>query len=59
MPTITSWRTITKKYDGMACERVRAVTEEDGEVFDVSLAKTVVKLEDGTEVIVTNSEIAG
>ncbi|HEX2653572.1 MAG TPA: hypothetical protein VHN11_07975 [Xanthobacteraceae bacterium] len=56
---ICSVRTQTAKYDGQACERVRAVTEEDGEAFNPAIAKTVVKLEDGSEAIVLNDEIKG
>lgn len=58
MSTIQSTRPNTRAYHGEKCTRVRAVTEEDGEAFDVGIAKTVVKLDDGTEVIVHNHEIA-
>lgn len=57
MPVIISSRHNTKAFDGKSCELVRSVTSEDGEAFDVALAKTVVKLEDGNEVIVANIEL--
>ncbi|MES2671634.1 MAG: hypothetical protein V4673_14620 [Pseudomonadota bacterium] len=58
MPTINSSRPITKPLHGKICEPVRSVTPElDGEMFDVSLAKTVVKLDDGSETIVANIEL--
>jgi len=56
---IKSTREQTAPHDGKACERVRAVTLDDGEAWDKNLAKTVVRLEDGTEVIVINDEIRG
>jgi hypothetical protein len=57
MPTIISSRRQTRPHDGKLCDLVRSVTEEDGEAFDTALAKTVVKLEDGCQVIVANIEL--
>lgn len=57
MPTILSSRPQTKPHDGKACDLVRSVTTDDGEAFDVALAKSVVKLADGTEVTVANIEL--
>jgi hypothetical protein len=58
MPTIQSTRPQTKQYDGMACTLVRSITVADGEAFDVTLAKMVVLLEDGTtNVTVANIEL--
>jgi hypothetical protein len=58
MPTIISNRPQTKPHDGKTCTVVRSVTHDlDGEAFDVGIAKSVVKLEDGTEIVVTNIEL--
>jgi hypothetical protein len=57
MATIMSSRVNTKPHDGKSCTPLRSITAEDGEAFDVLLAKTVVKLDDGTEVIVANIEL--
>jgi hypothetical protein len=57
MPTIISSRRNTKAHDGKACEVIRSVHEGDGEAFDTALAKSVVKLDDNTEVIVANIEL--
>jgi hypothetical protein len=57
VPTIISSRPQTKPHDGKICEPVRSITAADGEAFDVALAKTVVKLADGTEVVVANIEL--
>jgi hypothetical protein len=58
MPTITSNRIQTKDHDGKHCEVERSITHElDGEAFDVAMAKSVVKLDDGTEVTVQNIEL--
>ena len=57
MPTIVSNRPNTKPHDGKICAPLRSVTIDDGEAFDVTIAKTVVQLEDGTQVIVQNIEL--
>lgn len=57
MPTIMSKRTQTEPHDGKACTLVRSITPEDGEAFDVMMAKSVVALDDGAEVIVQNIEL--
>ena len=58
MPTIMSSRIQTKEHDGKTCEVERSVTHElDGETFDQALAKTVVTLDDGTEIVVANIEL--
>lgn len=58
MPTIVSTRPQTKANDGKTCEVLRSITEDDGEAFDVMIAKSVVKLDDGgTEVTVLNIEL--
>lgn len=56
-PTIVSMRPNTKAHDGARCTPVRSVVPEDGEAFDVAIAKTVVVLDDGKEVIVWNIEL--
>jgi hypothetical protein len=58
MPTINSLRPQTKPHHGKSCQLKRSVTLDDGEAFDVALAKTVVQLEDtDTEIIVANIEL--
>jgi len=58
MPTIVSSRPQTKPHDGKTCIVLRSITETDGEAFDLTLAKSVVKLDaDGTEVTVANIEL--
>jgi hypothetical protein len=61
MPTIRGNGVDTREkivpHVGKTCERVRAVTPED-DLFDKKAAKTVVKLEDGTELTLFNDEIA-
>jgi hypothetical protein len=58
MPTIVSSRAQTKAHDGKNCEVMRSLTpEEDGEAFDMMLAKSIVKLDDGSEVTVANIEL--
>jgi hypothetical protein len=47
----------TKEHDGKPCTRVRAVTIEDGEAFDVARGKTVVRLDDDREIVVWNTEL--
>lgn len=37
--------------------RVRSITEEDGALFDKKLAKTLVRLPDGTDIICWNTEL--
>ncbi len=44
-------------HDGKTCEVLRSVTAEDADTFDVALAKSVVKLDDGSEIIVANIEL--
>jgi cytochrome c556 len=44
------------KHVGKSCERVRAVVPDD-DAWDAKAAKTVVKLEDGSEVVLFNDEI--
>ena len=56
---IASMREQTAKHHGKRCTVVRSVTPEDGEAFDRNVAKSVVKLEDGTQVYVVNDEIRG
>ena len=56
---IVSVRATTARHTGKACTPVRAVTVDDGEAFDPNVAKTVVKLDDGTEVVCLNDEIRG
>lgn len=58
MPTIISNRVNTKQHDGKTCEVVRSITHElDGETFDTAIAKSVVKLDDGTDIVVQNIEL--
>jgi hypothetical protein len=57
MPTIISQRPQTKPHDGKSCEVLRSITADDGEAFDVALAKSVVKLADETQVTVANIEL--
>lgn len=44
-------------HNGKVVKRLRSVTQDDGEAFDVARAKTVCALDDGTEVILWNTEL--
>jgi hypothetical protein len=58
MPTINSLRPQTKLHHGKVCTVLRSVTVEDGEAFDVALAKSIVTLDgEKGEVTVANIEL--
>lgn len=44
-------------HHGKLVTRLRSVTIKDGEVFDLGRGKTVCRLEDGSEVILWNTEL--